>query len=407
MPAILRLFEISMAAWPTVSTLFVVFCVSRVIKLRSDKKVISLEYLDSARSHILNHVESRKTARPALAGQSVGALLPTSWINPGLSWQWTRRNQVNALERAPFPYHPVSLESPQSTSSVEVARQVVSSKGPFEKPVETAQTVLLWEPNLFAAIGDEWRRHHRILGPAFASNTYKLVWKESSTLFKEMVESEAWVGQREVTLSPVNEITTEFALKILSRCGFGNALPRKSRSDIQNGMYFSEALVIVSQSSIVRLVVRGGFISYPSNGWLHKVDAAYATLGAFMGSLIKERREKLFNVKKYMSDSLMIQASETGGKLAMTDEELAGNTLLMLFAGHETTARTLNATVGFLALYQDSQEEIFAEVEAAFLQDLELSFATLNLVKVQACFLEASRLSPAGAMMTREATEDF
>ncbi|KAI0312555.1 cytochrome P450 [Amylostereum chailletii] len=110
-----------------------------------------------------------------------------------------------------------------------------------------------------------------------------------------------------------------------------------------------------------------------------------------MASLVKERREELFNVKEYTLDSrhdlfsIMVQASETEGKLAMTDEELAGNTFLMLFAGHETTTRTLDATLGFLALYQIIQEEIFAEVEAAFLQNVELSFATSNLVKVQVC----------------------
>jgi len=59
----------------------------------------------------------------------------------------------------------------------------------------------------------------------------------------------------------------------------------------------------------------------------------------------------------------MIRANEGQGTLLMTDEEIAGNTFLLLVAGHESTARALDATNGFLALYEDIQEEVYNEIQ--------------------------------------------
>ena len=72
------------------------------------------------------------------------------------------------------------------TCSIEVARQIVSTRGPFYKSPEITAITLyvlssyqtrqafdvfittsVWGPNLFAANGDEWKRFRRITTPAF------------------------------------------------------------------------------------------------------------------------------------------------------------------------------------------------------------------------------------------------
>jgi len=79
----------------------------------------------------------------------------------------------------------------------------------------------------------------------------------------------------------------------------------------------------------------------------------------------------------------------------------------MLFAGHETTAYTLAATLGLLALNQDSQDEVYQQIEEVIGHDRDPEIEDYhNLNKVLAAFFEALRLFPSGHLMIREATED-
>ncbi|EIM82087.1 cytochrome P450 [Stereum hirsutum FP-91666 SS1] len=343
-----------------------------------------------------------------------GALLPTVRWNPGLSWQWRWRNTV--YERAGVETISVLAylfgRPSIYTCSIEVAKQVVATKGQFEKPLDTSQIVLLWGPNIFAANGEVWRRHRSIMAPSFTANTYSYVWNETLRAFRE-IDAYEWEGKDEIMLPAVNDITNKFALVIISRCGFGNPLPWKELTSASGEMTFAEALMIVSNSSIIRLVTPRWMYGLPIRR-LHEVETAYTTFGRFIKSLIHTRRQELSDgiIKgdETFQDVFrrMLEASETEGRLAMTDDELAGNTFLMMFAGHETTARTLDATIGFLALYQDIQEEVYQEIVNAVTVDPELNFTSMSsLVKVQACFLEAARLFPAGFMMIRDTTEDL
>jgi len=129
-----------------------------------------------------------------------------------------------------------------------------------------------------------------------------------------------------------------------------------------------------------------------------------------MRSLISERRTLVNKDAQVAYDvlSLMIDASEKEGKLAMDDYELRGNTFVMLFAGHETTAHILAAAVGFLALYEDIQEEVYAEIQEVAPGIAQPTYADNDkLKKVTACFLEAARLFPAAYLLLRNTTEDM
>ncbi|KAJ7833143.1 cytochrome P450 [Mycena olivaceomarginata] len=97
------------------------------------------------------------------------------------------------------------------------------------------------------------------------------------------------------------------------------------------------------------------------------METAFTSLDAQIKILIAARREELEGKDHNDSERkdvfrLMLRASQGQGTLSMTDDELAGNTYLMLMVGHETTTRTLDAAIGFLALYEDIQEEVYHEI---------------------------------------------
>ncbi|KAJ7578342.1 cytochrome P450 [Mycena floridula] len=342
-----------------------------------------------------------------------GSLIPTFFLNPGLGWQWKWRNQVYSKygveTMSVIPY--LAGRPTIYTSSLEVARQMVSMKGQFHKENETSQIVLLWGRNMFAENGSDWRRHHRIMTPAFSPPTYKLVWEQTSGLYDEMIQAEDWCNKSEVVVPSMQEMVSKLALIVISRCGFGH--PIAWTADSSSGtMSFKDALETVSGSSIARLVVPR-WMYYLPIARLHEIDKAYNLLAAFMQNLIKARREELLagvtDNKQVLGKDvfrLMIRASEDEGELRMTDDELTGNTFIMLFAGHETTAKTMNVAIGFLALYEDVQEDIYQQVKNVVSEDGKLSYSDYSrLDKVRASFVEAARMFPAAFMMIRETVE--
>ncbi|KAJ6473258.1 cytochrome P450 [Mycena sanguinolenta] len=338
-----------------------------------------------------------------------GTLIPTYFWNPGLSWQWQWRGQVyskyGVQTMAVIPY--LSGSPSIYTSSMEVARQIVSVKGQFEKPEEVSLLMLLWGRNLFTENGSEWSRHRRIMNPAFTPETNSLVWSQAVSLYQEMLECEGLVDIHEKTIPAINNITTKFALILIARCGFGQSISWDTPPQ-SSGMPLGEALVIVSGSSIVRLVTPRWMYKLPIKR-LRDIETAYNDLAVFMKTLISTRREELATEEQTSQKDvfrLMIRASEGEGNLRMTDSELAGNTFLMMFAGHDTTAKALDAAIGFLALYEDIQEEVYQEILEVISRDGELNFKNHSqLIKVQSSFVEAARLYPAAFMMIRETTE--
>ncbi|KAJ7489683.1 cytochrome P450 [Mycena galericulata] len=326
-----------------------------------------------------------------------GILIPTVFWNPGLSWQWKWRNKVYSRHgvqtMSVIPY--LSNRLCIYTCSMDIARQFLSVKGQFEKPEETSILMLLWGRNIFTENGSEWSRHRRIMNPAFTPET--LV--EAANLYGGVMEAEGWMHERAVTITATSDITAKFALILIARCGFGQPISWNSEPT-PSGMKFGEALSIVSGSSILRLVTPRWMYKLPIKR-LRDIETAYTSLAKFMKTLIDARREEL--AEEIKNDD---EQKDGEGNLRMTDEELTGNTFLMLFAGHETTAKALDVALGFLALYQDIQEEVYEEIVGLTSIDGALDFKDYTrLIKVQACFLEAARLFPAGFLIFRETTE--
>jgi cytochrome P450 len=101
--------------------------------------------------------------------------------------------------------------------------------------------------------------------------------------------------------------------------------------------------------------------------------------------------------------------SYSRGELLTTFHRQIGNTWVMFFAGHETTASVLAATFCFLAGYQDEQDIVFEELQNLTREtvDGELGFDQYDsLLKTRSAFVEALRMFPAGALVIRETRED-
>lgn len=62
--------------------------------------------------------------------------------------------------------------------------------------------------------------------------------------------------------------------------------------------------------------------------------------------------------------SLMMHARDEDGRLVMSDEQLRDQTVTLLLAGHETTAKALTWTLHMLSLYPDVASRLSADIDA-------------------------------------------
>ncbi|EPQ50623.1 cytochrome P450 [Gloeophyllum trabeum ATCC 11539] len=344
------------------------------------------------------------------------AALPTSWWNPGLDWPWEWRwdtykhyhsqtiSCVPFIRGIPYVY----------TSSLEVAKQILNVRPEvYKAPDSTGAILFLWGDNVVSADHDMYKRHRRVVGSAFSRAGYVLVAEETGRLYREMVESEGWLQADEIAVDSINHILSKFALGMISRCGFGLPFPWSSPTESSDEMSFEEALTIVTEKAVVRLAAPRWLYYLPIKQ-LQQVEKAYNTISNFMSTFIAAKQAELSsqtggNDTRANQDLLtrLVAASQAEGKNGLSDRELFGNTFTFMFAGHETTAHTLSATLALLSVHQEEQDKAAAHIRKVLgdrqptLEDVESG----ELDLVLACFEEAARMYPPGSIATRDTNQ--
>ncbi|EMD35589.1 hypothetical protein CERSUDRAFT_116316 [Gelatoporia subvermispora B] len=341
-----------------------------------------------------------------------GVILPTSYLNPGLNWYWEWRSSVyeyygsRTISSVSLFGNPVIF-----TASAYVAKQVLSGNhAKFFKSEESQAGTRLWGENIIASNFDVYKRHRRIVGPAFSGPTYALVAQETVRLYSEMMDGEHWSQKKQIKVDSMNKYLSKFALGIISRCGFGLSFPWIDNSD-GHEMSFEKALTLVTEGFILRLAAPRWAYMLPIKR-LQEVDEAYNKLALEMRKLVASRKTELASDTAGSSSigndlfTRLVSAAEAEGKNGLNDDELIGNVFSFMFAGHETTGHTLSATLALLALHQDEQEKALQQIQEVLPNGRVPTLDDFpNLDKVAACFEEAARLFPAGFILHRNATE--
>ncbi|KAF8138090.1 cytochrome P450 [Mycena galopus ATCC 62051] len=290
---------------------------------------------------------------------------------------------------------------------MDVGRQIAAGgqRSSFIKPA--SPFFLAWGMNLAAAEGSMWRKHRRIVGPAFSTDLYKLVWNNTSKTYREMVEVERWKDA--VNIPVIQNITLKFTFLIICTSGFGfqstwDAPPQAA----DGGMSVQEALKLIAETYLLSLVVPKWFMYLPIPR-LRAARLARQRIRSYMQEQVIEKKGLVASGDtRADAFTMLVKANQDeSSKYRLEDEELIGNVFLFMFAGHETTAHTLAATLGFLAIYEEIQNEVVQEIMSVVGLDRDPDFTDYSkLDKVLAAFYEATRMFPAGHILIREATEN-
>ncbi|KAF9261363.1 cytochrome P450 [Marasmius fiardii PR-910] len=342
----------------------------------------------------------------------IGALTGTTRFQPGTNVVWLRRKDLyqthETISAVPWLFGaPVIF-----TSNLDVMRQMTSTSGKFGRPNEAKVGTTLYGENLLSTEGPEWRKHRRIIQPAFNHSLYQLVWEQSLKTYRDMVSFETWSEKKTVDVPSIQVATFKLALIVLGVCAFGFDFDWTEPPTTAEG----EMTVQEAMRTVVDNYLYLCFTPSLIQRWLPSFRGllkAYDQLGRFMKAQVQVRREEIhgYTTGEYTrrdAFSMLVQANESeDDKHKLEDSELIGNVFIMLFAGHETTAYTLAATLALLSLNPDVQDEVVQQIVDVVGYERDPAFEDYNsLNKVLAAFYEALRLFPAGYMLIRSTEED-
>jgi cytochrome P450 len=205
---------------------------------------------------------------------------------------------------------------------------------------------------LLTSEGETWRRHRRIMAPAFDHRSI-------------------------VSYAP---IMTEIAENLL---GEWDALPARAEIDVATAMMHATLLIISrtmfsSDSDDIVGVVEGGVHRYQAQvrpglvdilglpRWLsssHRAGAIFTEFDKMIDRLITARgRAGDAQPKDLLARLIAARDEETGG--AMTAQEVRDQVVTIFMAGHETTAVALTWTWYLLSLHPVVEAKLHAELAA-------------------------------------------
>lgn len=111
-----------------------------------------------------------------------------------------------------------------SSSSAEATSQIACRRNDFVKPVEIYAIVDIFGPSILTTEGSEWKRHRKIVAPAFSEKSNALVWKESLRQTVGMLKSWSKLegnNSSDMKVGDTAPSTAMMALHVICAAGFG------------------------------------------------------------------------------------------------------------------------------------------------------------------------------------------
>ena len=66
--------------------------------------------------------------------------------------------------------------------------------------------------NVFASVGETWKRHRRVLAPAFTQSMYKNVWSVSERMYDFLCDEDGWNKEKVVKIDDINRLTRKVCI---------------------------------------------------------------------------------------------------------------------------------------------------------------------------------------------------
>ena len=248
---------------------------------------------------------------------------------------------------------------------------------------------------LFISDGDVWQTRRAMQAPAFSSGYLR---KFSNIMSDCAIEwTQRWqrdYPNREVAILPeMASLTAE----ILSRSLFGNDLGHENAEKIVRG--FSNYQACIKQLDLT------SFFGLPE--WLPKLPQERRAIKmagqihTVVDSIIDKQLQNTTQESTLLS--MLLKGYDPADENSITLEQVRNEAVVLLMAGHETTANSLSWAWYLLATHPEVLKKLHAELKHV-LGDRPPTFDDVpNLSYTRAIFEEALRLYPPVPVLSREA----
>lgn len=109
-------------------------------------------------------------------------------------------------------------------SNAEAIIQMATRRNVFEKPIELYGIVDIFGKSVLSTEGVEWKRHRRVVAPAFSEKSNALVWKESLRQAASMLAFWSKLEGNDpgnIKVKDTAQDTALMTLHVISGAGFG------------------------------------------------------------------------------------------------------------------------------------------------------------------------------------------
>ncbi|KAL4746662.1 hypothetical protein BDW72DRAFT_207140 [Aspergillus terricola var. indicus] len=297
-------------------------------------------------------------------------------------------------------------------SNADTALSVCTRRKAFIKPPEKMKMLEPFGPNVVSTEGDLWRFHLRVTLPPFGESVHRAVWSE--TLRQGTLLTSVWVRSGSGSLK--DDIYT-LTVNVMSCVGFGcptdwtddpTALPQGHRLSLVRSIFG----VVTNLPQILLLPT-----------WLMKVISpfvyhAYMEFGRYMDELLAQEKTKMSSrapsrLNSSEKGNLLTAVITANSEQPSADEQRVEKFLIWDNAGYDTTANTILFSSIVLALYDDIQDAIIAEVrrikqeaEAAGRSELSYDEDLPKFRYLLAFMYEVMRVFPIVIPITRMAVQN-
>ncbi len=229
------------------------------------------------------------------------------------------------------------------------------------------------------------------------------VWNESLGQAQQLVE--AWT-KNEASIRVAKDTRT-LSLNVLAAIGFRKSFSFESSTaevvTANTSFSYRDALQMVLDNAILVMVVGRKHLTYSwLPAWVRRIGKAADDFQKHMEKMLEEEMASL-NRGDQGTGTIMtsfvraIDQNQQDSTKGMSVEEVYGNTFIINFAGHDTTANAFGFAVLLLAAEPDIQEWIAEEVNQAIAElHGNEDYAALfpRLIRCRAVLLETLRLFP-------------
>ncbi|XP_025103420.1 cytochrome P450 3A29-like isoform X5 [Pomacea canaliculata] len=265
------------------------------------------------------------------------------------------------------------------------------------------------DKGLFFTGGSTWKRLRRLMTPTFTSGKLKNMSHlidRCANILKDNIQE---LTRRQEVID-IKDVFGAFTMDVVAGTAFGletNSQTQPAEPFVQSCQYMfrkmtgnsGRLLTIVAMfpflTPLIRTLGKGISTGEEADFLVHSVYR-----------MVDERRQVIGDEKRTDLLQLLVNAEDTGlevGQKRMTREEVAAQGVIILIAGYETTATTLQYLTYNLAKNQDVQQRVYEEMRDE-LGDEDPTYDNVGRLKyLDNVIHETLRLFPPVALIHRQA----